>query len=621
MVATLPRVGSGKRAAAIAATKPPSPSYLCDLDIEDVRLVDPAIAYILETEIWFQDKTGEPVKFVPTPIQWKFLEAVYEHRKAGRPVVFLILKARQMGVSSIVALYFYACMRVFSNISGVVVADKKENAEEMFRQKYLAYATHELSSNPRCLRQPLPASKLLFRDTKSQLRVVTANKKAGVGSTGQLIHLSEFGLYANAAGTWAAIKPSMPKTAKPGVALVVESTGGGVEDDFAAKYWSARQAEAEGRIPSMTPFFWNWLLCPEYAEECDRDRILATLTDYERMMIDEHGATCEQIQWRRTMVEEMGEASFREQYPLTDEEAFGISSKSIFKPSAIQWFKDYYVQSPLFCADVKLVSRRCDLEIKSNGPLWVHRVPQAGGRYTINVDPQALDPEQRAAQRESYRSDSGVVVLDEADGEECATWLGQINPWDMGGVAVALAKYYNAGMITVEVNQSGGTVLKRIREEGYTNLYLREAAVDSREQHTDASKIGWLTNHKSRDAMLDLLEYHVNELSVGIRCERLLRQLMTFVKKPGGRRAARTRKDRDELPICLAIGIATAKQRGQWRRRDTEEIMARAITRKIEEAEAAGDIDSLLGWVEKERSNRRSGAYESPLAKMMRGAA
>lgn len=86
-------------------------------------------------------------------------------------------------------------------------------------------------------------------------------------------------------------------------------------------------------------------------------------------------------------------------------------------------------------------------------------------------------------------------------GEQVAAWHGHIAPDVFGEMLCRLGAYYNNALLAVEVNNHGLTATTKIRDRGYTNVYMRQVKDERGEDYT--SKIGWHTNVKTKPLMLD----------------------------------------------------------------------------------------------------------------------
>ncbi len=170
-----------------------------------------------------RNKRGRLVKLECNPAQKEF-----ESRCGRRNIV---LKARQMGISTWVAARFFLSTITRPGTLTVQVAHTQEAAEEIFRM------VHRFVENlPRDLqdgalsRSRSNRRQLVFPRLDSEYRVETArDTNAGRGLTIQNLHCSEVARWgANAAEVLASLRAAVP----PGGEIVLESTANGMGGCF-----------------------------------------------------------------------------------------------------------------------------------------------------------------------------------------------------------------------------------------------------------------------------------------------------------------------------------------------------------------------------------------------------
>src|SRR6516225_8937606 len=125
------------------------------MDLQESKAVE-----LLSNKLWrlsnlyyIKDKTGDKVLFKPN---WAQLELMKPH------YLNIILKARQLGVTTFHALLFLDTCLFNHNINAAIIADNKPNAKEIFIDK-VKFAYDCL---PDWLKQMAPAK----RDNVNELR-------------------------------------------------------------------------------------------------------------------------------------------------------------------------------------------------------------------------------------------------------------------------------------------------------------------------------------------------------------------------------------------------------------------------------------------------------------------
>lgn len=265
---------------------------------------------------WIIDAYSRERKFRPNPAQKKLYHGA-GHRN-------IILKARQHGFSTFIALWALDTALFNSNLNVVLVADNEDNAKEIFRTKIL-YAYNQL---PQSIRERRAASRsrqeeLLFSNNSS-IRVTT-NARSG---TVQFLHVSEFGKIAHYNPDKAReLRTGSFETVHKGMRIFVESTAKGYSGDFYDLCKTARDQDAEGRTKTeldWTFHFFAWFEHPDYYLEAPEGvAIPADTREYLEGLERDLGITLSpgQKAWYSKKFENLGDDIMSE-HPSTPEEAF-----------------------------------------------------------------------------------------------------------------------------------------------------------------------------------------------------------------------------------------------------------------------------------------------------------
>ena len=199
---------------------------------------------------WIRDAHGRRVKFTMNPAQ----TALYE----ARHTLNLVLKARQLGMTTFTQLFMLDACLFNSNIAAGTVAHTLHDAEAIFKEK-VRYPYEQL---PAALRQAIPAVSDSARELAfangSSLRVGTSLRSG----TYQYLHVSEYGaICARYPDKAAEIRAGALNTVHPGQTIFIESTAEGREGDFYEFCHRARGHAAEGRALTALDFrfhFFPW---------------------------------------------------------------------------------------------------------------------------------------------------------------------------------------------------------------------------------------------------------------------------------------------------------------------------------------------------------------------------
>src|SRR5271154_2435909 len=197
------------------------------LEEAEKNLRDPL--WRLNNFYWIIDKEGHKTRF---KMNW-----AQEELYRGLWYCNIILKARQLGVSTFVCLLFLDRCLFNSNVSAGIIAHTLEDGQQMFRRIKFAY-----DNLPEDLKKLITAdndtSQMLRFSNGSSLRVGMSLRS----STFQYLHISEFGkMCAKYPDKAREIMTGSLNTIAPGQYVFIESTAEGKEGRF---YELCKQAQA-----------------------------------------------------------------------------------------------------------------------------------------------------------------------------------------------------------------------------------------------------------------------------------------------------------------------------------------------------------------------------------------
>lgn len=274
------------------------------------------------------DTDGKVIRFKPNRAQRRFIKRMW-HRN-------IILKARQLGFTTLVALLWLDYALFNKNVRCGIIAQDRETAEIIFRDK-VKFAYDNLPDEIRA-NMPLAkdsASELLFAHTNSSIRVATSMRSGTIDR----LHVSEFGkICAKYPDKAKEVKTgSIPAVPKSGI-IIIESTAEGQEGEFYTMTQRAiRQAEAK-TVPTVRDYrfhFFAWWEAPEY--EIDPDGVTITDKDHEyfNRIEGETGMAINErkrawyVATRNADFEENPEQMWQE-FPSTPKEAFQVSTEGCY---------------------------------------------------------------------------------------------------------------------------------------------------------------------------------------------------------------------------------------------------------------------------------------------------
>ncbi len=420
----------------------------------------------------------------------------------------IILKARQMGLTTWVAARFFLRTITRPGTLTVQVAHTREAAEEIFRivHRFYQHLSDALRTGP-LKTSRANVRQLVFPDIDSQYRVESAgDRNAGRGLTAQNLHCSELAWWpGHPAETLAGLRAALA----PDAELVLESTPKGVGGCFHAE-WVA--ADEKG----MIRYFFPWWLESAYREPAVD---AATLTDEERALMEREGLSLEQIAFRRK-IRANYRGLARQEYAEDAESCFLSSGDSVFEMEAVE---------------KRLREAPEPFQRRRNGTMEVWLSPVAGRRYLVSVDPAGGGTEGDFAAFE---------VIDIESGLQCAEYAGHSTCLEQAQLSAEVAREYNDAWLVVERNNHGSGVLAYL---GGVCHYERVFEQDG--------KPGWLTSSYSKPLAIGKLEAALVARPELFQSRALLGECRSFVRLSNGGMGAKP-GTHDDRVMAMAIALA-----------------------------------------------------------------
>ncbi len=451
--------------------------------------------------------------------------AVQRAFELGRGRRNIVLKARQMGVTTWVSGMLFLRTVTRRGVLTVQVAQTREAAEGIFRmvQRFWECLPEELREKDLRLSRS-NAGQMRFEEIDSEFRVLSASDaNAGRGLSIQNLHCSELAHWpGDAAATLAGLRAALA----PGGQMVLESTPNGAYGCF---YDEWQSAEEKG----LRRHFFPWWMEEEYVGPA----VTGAMTEEELALVREHGLTAEQIGFRRGL-----EGEYR---GLRTQE-FAEDAATCFRATGES------------CFDVVAVERRMGqlrgpMETRQGGAMETWLPPVRGREYLLAVDTAGGGTD----------GDYAVVeVLELQTGLQCAELRRHLAARELAMEVVGMAREYGGALVAVERNNHGAGVLAYLAMGDEVRLY----------EH--GGQAGWLTTAASKPGMVSRLGALLVEEPWLFESRRLLAECRSYVTLPGGGTGAAAGAH-DDCVMAMAIGhavraelLATGRV-GMARRRDS----------------------------------------------------
>jgi len=469
--------------------------------------------------------------FEPTPEQWRLFEALMTHNRV------LVLKARQIGVSTLVRAYFFWKQYIAEEpLAFGVVSYSDRSAKEMRTTDQRFY-----DGLPKVLQRKLSINntqKTVFADSEASSASFTAG---GRNSTRSFVlsdaHVTEFAFFEDPEELLASLDATVGTEGQ----VVIETTPNQPGD-----YYHQLCIDAERGANEWHLFATWWWQHPSYRATVRRGFVP---TEEELEQQEKYGLDFEQLQWRRTKMRTLSAnpqkalKKFRREYPACIEDAFHFADNVYFDPTDIEAIEE--VEEPT--ADPGLLDEE-----------WVLETPDPDGLYCAGIDVGG-----------GLNKDYSVLVILNAMtlAPALVARTNKLKPEDFAEVAAEYLGMYNNPLVITESNNHGHVVLLRFKQMRVPNQWLRP------ENGKD-----WVTSLRSKleayAALDEAVENHLIPKLPDVAC----RELKSLVV-PEGKKAPEAPKTKqgvkfmhDDIPMALALAYRAHK--------DVPKEKIRALKRK-----------------------------------------
>ena len=379
----------------------------------------------IERFLKIKTKENRIVPFRLNSPQEKLYETIKGQRQAGKPVRVIILKARQMGFSTLTeGLLFHDSATRF-NVTSMVVAHQEDSTNNVFSMAKLFY--DELPEPLKPMRKSSNAQELSFENPtkdpeekrrepglRSKIRCVTAGGR-GIARSFTLtnVHISEYAFWpGDKRAVLGGLLQAVPDL--PGTMVVIESTANGYED-FKARWDAAVRGESD-----YEPLFFPWHEMAEYRRPVPPG---TTWTREELELQRAYGLDGEQLSWRRWCIRNNcggDERLFRQEYPASPDEAFLTTGQCVFDQEALVCWREQ-APEPLERGEFRydydgLTLTNIGFSPRENGFIRLYEQPRAGVPYVVGGDTAGEGSDNFTAQ-----------VLDNTTGKLVATLCHQFD--------------------------------------------------------------------------------------------------------------------------------------------------------------------------------------------------
>ncbi len=520
--------------------------------LEQSEALDNPFSLVEDGHLWIKTKEAKLVPLKLNKAQVYVLSIIKKLWESDKPIRILLLKARQLGMSTLIEAIIYSITSQVENINADIIADEQKRSDNLFEMSKLYQEKAPDHLKPEIKKSN--AKKLEFDKIHSQILVETANDPdAGRSFTFQLVHLSEKARFKNPETLMLGLSQTVP--ALRHTMIIQETTANGF--NHFKEEWDAAVNKETDYLPIFIPWYW----AEEYKMKASEgftvgDRQYGDATkdefDLEHIMKAEGIADIkDRLQWRRWCIRNNCAnkvANFQQEYPSSPEEAFIASGDCAFDKEQL------------------LIQLRKNTKLIARGNLV-----EMDGKYTFRADPamgdfkiyEALKPrhtEQYVVAGDAC-SGSGkdyatLVVIGKRSNNVVATYRLKVDSDVLAQKAASLGHFFHDAIIAIENNSYGFHANLKLNSI-YGNIFKQEV-IDKTDGRT-TTKFGWNTNSRTRPDMLGQLKQEVRAGATELRDQTLLREMLTFIRNPDNGKEEAQEGCNDDMVISRAIASAVRR--------------------------------------------------------------
>jgi hypothetical protein len=453
--------------------------------------------------------------------QREMIAEVERQYNADKPVRIIVLKARQLGISTLTEGTLFLWNFFHPGSGQLVIAHDTKSTRSLFEKTKLYWKTWP---GRRAYKLTSDTQHRLLWEHLSSMEVATARNVASArGMTIHGVHASEVAFWDDPETLFTGLNQTIPN--RKGTIIVMESTANGTGDYFHTQW---KRAEVGGS--DYAPLFFPWWKHYEYTA---RHAMLDPNCDYldadERWLRDNLGLDDDRLAWRRWAIENLFNGDpemFKQEYPATPSEAFLATGTNVFP---LEKLKECHKPERGMVGFIDTHSGNFVPQSHGDGKgtLTVYRKPHPEQDYFVAGDPTYSTQNDRAC----------IQVINRRTYEQVAVWHGYVDPIQFGYEIMKLGKYFNDAMISTEVNGPGFGTIGVIMALNYPNVWRHRQA--DRVPGALSPAHGWFANWNRKEQQVGYLKHLVllgrdGPLASGIHDPVTFEQMRDYVAKNTG---------------------------------------------------------------------------------------
>lgn len=527
--------------------------------------------------------------------QMLFLDAVAQKWLKQLPVWFMIGKARQVGISTVVeGIMLY--LSIFNhNWNSLLLADEPDQTEYIFEMARTGYdmlpwwmkpeKRYDVKGHHMVFDKPDAIDRLNNPGLRSQLLAESANQRSGAayGKTIHALHASEVPKYKNFRILTEGVLPTVPES-HPGTFVILEGAAQRRHDDW-HRLWLVSDA-GDSRIETL---FLAWFRERQYTRTPEENwRPLPETLALARMVEEEHHVELEpgQLYWyEKTRLEfiafEGDDGTFLSQYPSNSTEMFQNAGICAFSKRKLHDMLLRHGRPARWRGEIRLDEKNDRIPHLSDvrdGRLKVWEFPLQARRgnprngfihdkdatFYIAGDPSLGRPGGDPACWQVILIPSSPF----APMRQVACWHGFLGPSGFARVGAALGYLYGTSEICPEVNGIGQTVISDLKNVLQYPVLYRWRREDKLKMFTDM--FGWNMTMTNKQNLIGKMAEFIDEDLIVMQDAATIDEAYDFVDEGDSKYYSVSKDGHGDRMIALMIGMFCANQMRPFHERTHE---------------------------------------------------
>lgn len=368
--------------------------------------------YFLRNHCFLQDRAKKAtIRFEPWPHLIDLIHLFLEEK------LIIILKARQLGISYLVAGYCLWMAKFNENVKVLFLSQGEEEAFDLLAK--CIFIDNHLPDYLKTTRYPDQKGVIGFPDSGGEMKALPSTEKAGRSTDASIVVCDEWEFHPYAEQNFAALKPTIDAVGAQFIGLSTADKTKLIEKSFfKQKYKGAMAGDS-----NFKHRFLSWELRPGRTQE-----------------------------WFADTVRDLRPWQIEQEYPSSEDQALAtLGSIRFFDADAVdRLYRD--VDEPM------------DIDVFKKWPsVRIYKLPVVGNKYCLFTDPS-----------DGKEDPHATIVIDGVTFEQVAESHGKVPADEAADIHDALVRFYNNAFNDFEKNAfAGGKFQETIENLGTPNRHYQ----------------------------------------------------------------------------------------------------------------------------------------------------